>query len=247
MSEPGPLLGQGRRATVHGLGGSRVFKRFGPGVPPDSIAREAAAQARAHAAGLAVPQVHGVRTLAGAPGIEMDAAPGPVLAEAMLQGAVPPEEALRRMLRLQLAIHACPGHGLPKLHLRLRERIAASGLPLRRRDGLLARLAARPEQAQLCHGDFHPYNVLGSPGEEQVIDWADAASGTPLADACLTTILIAPHDAALALRYLDLYLAATGLAREEAAVWLPLIAAARLAEGLAAERPALLRLLEPDA
>lgn len=247
MSEPGPLLGQGRRATVHGLSNGRVFKRFGPGVPPESIAREAAAQARARAAGLAVPRVHGVRTMEGATGIEMDAAPGPVLAEEMVLGAVPPEEALRRMLRLQLAIHACPGEGLPPLHLRLRERIAASGLPPGQRDGLLGQLAAQPEQARLCHGDFHPYNVLGPPGEEQVIDWADAASGTPLADACLTTILIAPHDEALALRYLDLYLAATGLARAEAAAWLPLLAAARLAEGQAAERAALLRLLEPGA
>ena len=78
-----------------------------------------------------------------------------------------------------------------------------------------------------------PWNILGSPGQAIVVDWLDACSGSPAADICRTYVLMKPPAPQLA----DAYLAvceATGLAtRADVFAWLPLVAAARLAEGVA--------------
>jgi hypothetical protein len=239
MTALGQRLGGGRRAEVFAFG-AHVFKAFEPGFPEAAVAREAMAQGLARAKGLPVPMVHGVRLVEGRLGIEMDLAPGPVLAEAMLQGIVAPEAGLARMLRLHRAIHACSGDGLPSLRDRLATRIAAAPLPDTRRQALLARLAMLPPGDRLCHGDFHPFNILGPPGQEQVIDWADAASGPPLADACTACVLIASHAPDLARDYLARYVAAAGADSADAAAWLPLAAAARLAENFPGEHRILL-------
>lgn len=41
----------------------------------------------------------------------------------------------------------------------------------------------------LCHGDFHPDNILMSPRGAVIIDWPDASQGHPLADVARTSLL----------------------------------------------------------
>ncbi|MCC6720476.1 MAG: phosphotransferase [Acetobacteraceae bacterium] len=243
MSGLGAVLGGGRRAEVFALG-EAVFKAFSPGTRRAAVEREAAAQRLAAALGAPVPRVRFVGCIAGRLGIAMDRVPGPALGERLMAGRDAPQAGLARMLRLHLALHALPGAGLPGLHPRLAARIGAAPLVAARRGALLAGLAALPPGDRLCHGDFHPFNILGPPGAEQVIDWADAASGAPLADACRTSVLIAPVDAALARAYLDHYVRAAGADPAEAASWLPIVAAARLGEAIPGEEAALRPLAE---
>jgi thiamine kinase-like enzyme len=41
---------------------------------------------------------------------------------------------------------------------------------------LLDGLAALPSiDDRLCHGDFHPFNILGQLGKATVVDWLNAA------------------------------------------------------------------------
>jgi len=96
---------------------------------------------------------------------------------------------------------------------------------------LLSRLEALPDGDRLCHGDFHPWNILGSPSSALVIDWLDATQGSPAADACRAFLLLSPAAASTALPYLDAYLSRSGLALEEVTSWLPALAGARLSEG----------------
>jgi hypothetical protein len=58
-----------------------------------------------------------------------------------------------------------------------------------RLDRLLATLPQRYAEAaasgvpdSIVHGDFHPGNVRGVPGELRILDWADAAVGPPVLD-----------------------------------------------------------------
>ncbi len=44
--------------------------------------------------------------------------------------------------------------------------------------------------ASLCHGDFHPENVLASGAGLRVIDWEGAYRGQPMADAARTSYLL---------------------------------------------------------
>src|SRR5262245_55079407 len=84
---------------------------------------------------------------------------------------------------------------------------------------------------RLCHGDFHPINVLGDLAQPLVIDWPDAARGAPAADACRSYLLLRLHAADLAEPYLDAYGRAGDVPRAPILAWLPYLAAARLAEG----------------
>ena len=72
-----------------------------------------------------------------------------------------------------------------------------------------------------------------------IIDWLDATSGPPAADACRTYLLLLNTVPGLAEAYLALYGARSGRPRDEIMAWLPLMAAARLAEGILAEAAAL--------
>jgi len=103
-----------------------------------------------------------------------------------------------------------------------------------------------PEGDRVCHGDFHPANVLVSGKDANVIDWMDASSGNPLADVARTTIIaLGEAESAeisnLLLKgfvkifhsmYIKHYFHLRPGGEEEYHRWLPIIAGARLSEGI---------------
>ena len=69
---------------------------------------------------------------------------------------------VRLLAALHAAIHRCPGPAeLPTLRERLAGKIdAADHLPASQREAARRQLATVPDGTALCHGDFHPANVL---------------------------------------------------------------------------------------
>ena len=103
---------------------------------------------------------------------------------------------LAGLAQLHARLHACRGIGLPALRTTLAIKISdAAGLSGERRRGLLEQLVQLPDGDRLCHGDFHPWNVVGDPPDgATVIDWLDATCGDPAADACRSYLLmLSPH------------------------------------------------------
>jgi RIO-like serine/threonine protein kinase len=236
----GPLIGSGKEAEVLDAG-DRVVKLYRKTAmaPKRAAFREASILALVESLGLPVPSVHAVGQVDGRWGIAMTRAEGPSLADAIRRRPAEVPAGLDRMARLQIAIHSHPGTHLGNLKARLAANIA--GMPdeaLRRR--LLHGLAALPEGDRLCHGDFHPWNILGPPGREVVVDWLDACTGDPAADVCRSYVLIRPVAPDLATAYVEAYAAAAGESRDRILAWLPFVAAARLAEGVPDEDEALL-------
>lgn len=92
----------------------------------------------------------------------------------------------------------------------------------------------------LCHGDFHPDNVMVENGELAVLDWADASIGCAKADACRSYLILLLHARPLAQIYLDLYCQKSGATPAQVLDWLPIVSALRLAENKADESAALL-------
>jgi aminoglycoside phosphotransferase (APT) family kinase protein len=80
----------------------------------------------------------------------------------------------------------------------------------------------------LCHGDFHPQNILYDGNKYWIIDWVDATSGNPLADACRTYLLFKQGLPYYAEAYLRLFCKETDLKQDDVLAWLPVLAAARM-------------------
>jgi aminoglycoside phosphotransferase (APT) family kinase protein len=113
----------------------------------------------------------------------------------------------------------------------------------------------------LCHGDFHPGNVLVAADRVGVIDWASAARGVPEADHARAVLLLRWADPlpgtpliSRALMAAGRSVFAHGYARAYSGgshrplqlvdSWLTVHAAARLSEGIEVERPALIAFLD---
>nr|WP_269144227.1 aminoglycoside phosphotransferase family protein [Clostridium guangxiense] len=47
-----------------------------------------------------------------------------------------------------------------------------------------------PDDNILCHGDFHPDNILITKDNAIIIDWMTAAKGNPLADVARTSVML---------------------------------------------------------
>lgn len=233
MSEPalGARLGLGKEAEVFACGAS-AMKLYKPTAPKRSPFREAAILTAIEAHGLPAPIVHSVRQIGDRWGVLMSRVEGPSFGEAMTQAGTMPAR-LSRMAQLQLQIHNNPATHFASLKTRLAANIRqAPVLSAPRRSALLAELAAMPDGDRLCHGDFHPYNIMGPIGCEAVIDRLDASRGEPAADVCRSYILIRPAASEMASAYVDAYAHVSGETRDAILNWLPFVAAARLAEGV---------------
>ena len=238
----GALLGSGQVAEVFEWG-EAVIKLYRPGRGKAQAFAEAANLARLEGRGLPIPRVHSVLQENGRWGLVMGRAPGGTFAEAMQDDAARMPDLLAVVVGLQVTLHEQSGHGLVRHRDRLARQIgAAVQLSPGERVALLRRLDQLPDGDRLCHGDFHPFNVMGRPENAMIVDWLDAAQGAPAADACRSYLLLLHHSPDVATLFLEIYLAQTGLVRGDVLAWLPVLAAARLAEHVPAEDARLLAL-----
>ncbi|HDL86649.1 MAG TPA: aminoglycoside phosphotransferase family protein [Candidatus Acetothermia bacterium] len=133
---------------------------------------------------------------------------------------------------------------LPSQRQRLEDKIrSATVLPPDLRRAGLRSLEQMPDGDRLCHGDFHPGNILMTARGPIIIDWIDATRGNPVADVARTwVILSAPrlsipwfvkvllswsHKA-----YLKRYFQLQSGDQQQFTAWLPIVAGARLSENI---------------
>jgi Ser/Thr protein kinase RdoA (MazF antagonist) len=231
----GHVIGIGKEAEVFDRG-PLVLKLYRRAEAKASAFREAAILAVVESTGLPCPTVAGVEQVDGRWGVVMSRAEGPAFAETMTAnpGSVP--TTLTAMAALHARIHRHEATRLANLKAKLGANIVrAAALDDGRRRRLRERLAALPDGDRLCHGDFHPWNILGVPGAATVVDWLDATSGDPAADVCRSYVLMRPQVPHIAAAYVDAYVDHAGLDRQKIDAWVPVVAAARLAEGVAGE------------
>jgi aminoglycoside phosphotransferase (APT) family kinase protein len=134
----------------------------------------------------------------------------------------------------------------------------AARLPAGLREAALHRLDSLPGGGVLCHGDFHPDNVLLSPAGPVIIDWDSATVGDPMADVAATVLMLRTAtptpasrrqwllDAGRALfcrLYLRRYRRLATLDMTKVEAWLPVVAAARFAVAIPEEEPRLLEIV----
>lgn len=240
----GQLIGSGQTADVIALDANRVRKQFNAGIPGDVARREAANTRIATEAGLPVPAVHDVTTVEGQSAIIYDRVDGSSMLSELLSSPWTLRRNAHRLAALHATIHSVRPTGGRSLRERWRQNLDdAPGLTPRTRRKLRSRLDALPEGSALCHGDFHPDNVLLTDDGPVVIDWLDAGTGHPAADVARTSLILrfagCPRSRVLAVLlrfvrrlYLRHYCGRRDVSRSQIRQWELPIAAARLTENV---------------
>jgi len=203
-------LSEGREAEIFDWGDGRVLRLY-RSVTADVEARYQADLLRQIAdLGLRVPLVHEVVTVMGRPGIVIERLDGPDLLTDLARRPWRVLQVGGICGRLHARLNDAPAPSIvPSLQELLRGRIAGSDLvPERYAHLALEALSPLAESDHLCHGDFHPGNVMMSGAEPVTIDWSIAASGSAEADFAQSQLILSlgepppgapPHLKALAL------------------------------------------------
>jgi hypothetical protein len=160
----GQLIGKGLTAQVHGWGDGRVLKLFESWRPKKKVEKEFAVTRAVHAAGLPAPEAHEIVEVEGRSGIIFERIDGPSMFEQVVARPWKLFAAARKLAELHVQLHSVKAPAeLPGLRDEIENSIEnANRLSASEKNELRRRLAALPDGDALCHGDFHPANVLMS-------------------------------------------------------------------------------------
>lgn len=185
-------LAVGATAEIFAWDGGQVLKLFRPRFSRDAVEEEARVARLVYAGGAPVPAVGEIVEMDGRVGLLYERVAGVSMLSAWLAQPWRLTHYALQLAELQAELHALAAPaGLPHQKQRLAEDLrAAPALPPRLRDELLAQLEALPGGDRLCHGDFHPDNVLLTERGPVIIDWVDARSGNPAGDVARTSVLM---------------------------------------------------------
>jgi aminoglycoside phosphotransferase (APT) family kinase protein len=241
-----PIAGTG---NLYAWGEGWILKFFGDEAPAGFVEHMARLDRALYEAGLPVPAVGEMIEIEGGLGLVYEHVEGDSMAVAFL-GA--PEADLARVVTLghvfatvhaEIHSHGSIGADVPSQ----RELFATviSGivtLPPDLKEATLKALEGMPAGDRLCHGDFHPYNVLMSPRGPVVIDWNNSHIGNPLEDVARSVLMLSgvslsepslrgPIDR-FAEAYLERYFELRPGDRQQLAAWQPIVAAIRLCDNI---------------
>lgn len=247
---PGVLIGKGYRARVYAWGEGRVLKLFESGFPATKVEREFDITRSVHRAGLPVPAAHERVDVDGCPGIVLDLIDGPSMYEHVVARPWKIFSAARQLAELHARLHSVAAPApLPTQRQQIEDWIEkAADFSAAEKEEARRCLAGLPQGDALCHGDFHPANILLSARGPIIIDWSRGTRGDPIGDVARTSNLIraanlpddAPRHIALLFKFTRAALHATYLkhyfqlrpgGREDLPGWEPIQRAAMSAAG----------------
>jgi len=185
-------IAEGREAEMFAWGEGTILRLHRDPEAQQRTQWEAAAMKAAADRGVRVPVVHELTTVMGRPGLIMERIDGPDLLT--LVGRQP-----WRVLwvgRVTGEVHAklhaakAPDRMLP-LRETLRQWIRSSDrVPQHLAEYALEILDGLPDGDSLCHGDFHPANILMAGKTPVLIDWTIAKRGDAAGDVARTLLLL---------------------------------------------------------
>jgi aminoglycoside phosphotransferase (APT) family kinase protein len=253
----------GRTAEVYAWGERQVLKLYRDWCPSHWVDFEARIGRVVQDAGLPVPAVGDIMEIYGRRGLVYERLEG----VSMFRTIVARPWTIIRFGRLTAELHAAmhailAPSDLPGQRDRLKGAIErAQSLPDDLKRKTLAVLETLPDSDRLCHGDFHPDNVLMTPRGPIVIDWMTAMRGDPLGDVARTVLLMTVGEPPTGIlirlltrlmrswmraAYLKRYFELRPAGREQLNRWRGVTYAARLAENIKGEPGQLIPFIEHE-
>jgi len=260
VTELGKPIALGRTAEIYAWKEGQILKLFHEWFPTTAIEYEARVAHAVYAAGLPVPVPGELIQVERRLGLEYERLDGPTMLRVFQKQPWRITALARLFAELHAQMHATSTHQPNSQRERLQNKIReAKPLSESLKQAALDALDKMPGGDALCHGDFHPDNIIMTATRPVVIDWIDVTSGNPLADFARTSILIqygapAPKNplglviqlgrGSFYRAYHRHYFELTHANPAEVQAWIPIVAAARLNEGITEEENTLISIVQ---
>ncbi|WP_433923316.1 phosphotransferase family protein [Paenibacillus taichungensis] len=260
-------IGQGRTAEIYEYPSNQIMKLYHADFSTEAVQNEFRITEAVFQKGLPVPQARLYMDDESRKGIIFERIEGNTMLSLMIQEPVLIEELSRQMAVCHHSLHAQQDDegALPTQKQILTGAIRNTSL-LSEEDKVqvINYMSSLPERKQICHGDFHPDNVMLNEMRDQywVIDWMTGMSGDPAGDVARSWVILMsgtlPEDTDPAVHkgfelarnvmldhYIQHYIQISGISRQELDAWILPVAAARLDERLpAVEADQLIKLVQ---
>jgi Ser/Thr protein kinase RdoA (MazF antagonist) len=237
----GSIIGVGNTATVYDWEPNKVIKLFNSGYPKNSVEREYHNAVVLQDKKFSKPLVYDLIKVDNQYGIVYDKLQGESLLDSLLQTQNINESA-KILADLHQEILQNDIQDVPDYKDFLRHNLErVSWTSLKEKEKIFHMLNALPDGTTLCHGDFHPGNVILTPEKPVVIDFMNICRGDYYYDVARTVFLIEytpvppiPGDVEtlkkLKMTLADAYLKYMKVTRDEISKVLPVIIASRAGE-----------------
>ena len=255
---PATMLGQGRTAEVYLYRERYVVKLFRPSFPKPAIENEYLV-CQAIGSLVDIPRAYNHLMIDGRDALVFDYIKGESGFKYLFRNPWTVRKFAEQFAVIHARIHSTSvPEEVPELKtILIRNMNLDDLLPRASKERVIEYLQRLPARNTLCHGDYHPDNILLREGKPFVLDWMTATRGHPLADVARTSALLKwaqPGPGIPAVfrvllstmrkrfyeRYIAHYLKITGVRIEEVERWELPVLAARLMEWIPKEEKDLL-------
>lgn len=217
-----------------------IIKLYNEGHSQSDILNEALNQSRVEEySNINVPKLIEVKKIDNRWAIVSEKIEGYTISELLKNNPEAEDEYLNLFVDIQLIILS---NEVPLLN-RIKEKFTrklenATNIDENTKYELLQRLQGMKNHNKLCHGDFHPSNVIVTEDESiYVIDWAHVTQGNASADAARTFLLFSiDKKEERAEKYLNLFSEKSGIPKDHIQRWIPIVAATQMTKNIPEEQ-----------
>lgn len=244
----GKLVGQGRTAEIYAVGNDKVVKLFKEGISKQAIEYEYNISKEISDSGFPVVKTYELVEEENKIGVVYDRVNGRTMMEKMATEPFKIYQHAKNFAELHHSMHKGIEGNISSVKDRLIDCINATDLlDSNCKEKLIMYTKKLPDGNNLCHGDFHPDNILNEGEKYYIIDWMTATKGDSLADVARTIIMlkygVLPDSMArgqkitinlfrkvLLKQYIKHYMKISGVSMQSIKKWQLPVAAARLIE-----------------
>ena len=259
--QKGSIIGKGMTAEVYEWGQDKVLKLYFEWFPKDWVNYEAQIGSLVYKAGVSSPAVYEMLEVEGRNGIIFQRITGRTMFRIIESKPWKLVYFARQMARLHATMHSCIADKLPSQKESIISAIKESSSFLGDNGKIIIDyLDSLPSGKSICHGDFHPDNIIVNGKELVTIDWTNAYIGNPFGDVARTCLMISspslPPGASKIMAtlskvakrliysaYLEEYIKHTKSTYKSIDAWILPVAAARLREKIPGEEKWLINII----
>ena len=185
-------LAMGRTAEIYAYGEGKVLKLFMSTTPQSWIDKEIEIGRYVQESQLPVPKVYELAEIDNRTGIVYERIAGQSLLNELATKPWNVVKYGRLLAKLHLQIHTVKA----PTNLETQREWATGGIPTSERlpkdirARILQLLTTLPDGNTLCHGDFHPGNIIITPSGPVIIDWMTVSKGLASGDVARTSTIL---------------------------------------------------------